>query len=136
MNKALVHDLSLPGLDRFENFCYNIYIIKNRRKSHMTTKEALKVLVQAGHLTAEEAQRIETRAKNEKQEKLKKVREAAVRAMTDYFEVILPDMKREEHEKFVKVLFDELEHDFDKPEPPKKDEDDELLRFLKKIGVA
>lgn len=102
----------------------------------MTTNEALKVLVQAGYLTAEDAQRLETRAKNEKQEKLRKAREVAIRAMTDYFEVILPDMRREEHEKFVKVLFSELEHDFNKPEPPKKDEDDEILRFLKKIGVA
>ena len=102
----------------------------------MTTNEAVKVLVQAGYLTADDVQKIETRAKNEKQEKLKKVREVAIRAMTDYFEVILPDMPREEHEKFVKVLFSELEHDFNKPVPPKKDEDDEILRFLKKIGVA
>ena len=102
----------------------------------MTTNDALKVLVQAGYLTAEDAQRIETKAKNEKQEKLRKAREVAIRAMTDYFEVLLPDMRREEHEKFVKVLFSELECDFNKPAPPKKDEDDEILRFLKKIGVA
>ena len=32
INKALVHDLPLPRLDKRENFCYNIYIIKNGRK--------------------------------------------------------------------------------------------------------
>ena len=101
----------------------------------MNTGDALKVLIQAGYLTAEDAQKIETRAKNEKQEKLKKVREVAERAMADYFEVLLPAIKREEHAKFVKVLFNELEGDLTKP-TPKKEEEDPIKEFLKALGVA
>jgi hypothetical protein len=99
----------------------------------MNTGEALKALIDAGWLTKEEANKIAS--KNEKQEKLKKVREVASRALTDYFNILMPDVSAEENKKFVDFLFKELERGLIPVKKP-KDEDDEIMRFLKKIGVA
>jgi hypothetical protein len=99
----------------------------------MNTGEALKALIDAGWLTKEEANKIAS--KNEEQEKLKKVREVASRALTDYFNILMPDVSAEENKKFVDFLFKELERGLIPVKKP-KDEDDEIMRFLKKIGAA
>lgn len=99
----------------------------------MNTGEALQILVDAGWVTKEEANKIAS--KNEKQEKLKKVREVASRALADYFNTLMPGISAEENKKFIDVLFRELERDLVPVKKP-KDEDDEIMRFLKKIGAA
>lgn len=99
----------------------------------MSTGDALQILVDAGWVTKEEANRIAS--KNEKQEKLKKVREVASRALTDYFNTLMPGIPAEENRKFIDFLFKELERDL---VPTKKpiEADDEIMRFLKRIGAA
>ena len=104
----------------------------------MNTGEALKVLVQAGYLTAEDAKNIEIKANNERNERISTAREVAKRAMADYFVELIPEVNRGEHLKFVGIVFDELEKNLD-PVPKKKpepDPDDEIKKFLKSLGVA
>lgn len=100
----------------------------------MNTGEALQILVDAGWVTKEEAGRITSR--NGEQEKLKKAREVASRALADYFNVLLPGTSADENREFVDALFNQLEKDLKDWNKVKKKEDDEIMRFLKKIGAA
>ena len=99
----------------------------------MIAEDALQVLVNKGWITKEEAGRITSR--NQEQEKLTKVREVASRALTDYFNVLIPGVSAEDNREFVDTLFVQLEKDLKDWSKPKK-EDDEIMRFLKKIGAA
>jgi len=101
----------------------------------MNTGEALKTLVDAGLLTKEKAQEIENKAAaaelaKRQQEKINKVREVAVRAVTDYIDVLCPTKTHEENKKFISILFKELEEDM------KEIERDPIKEFLKMIGAA
>ena len=98
----------------------------------MNTGEALKTLINAGYITKEEADRIERCYNSAKQEKLRKVREVASRALVDYLTVLCPDIDVDEHKRFVTVLFKELEADLIGPD----EEEDSIKKFLKSIGVA
>ena len=100
----------------------------------MIAEDALQVLINKGWLTKEEAEKISSR--NEKQEKLTKAREVASRALTDYFNVLLPGTSADENREFVDALFNQLEKDLKDWNKVKKKEDDEIMRFLKKIGAA
>ena len=100
----------------------------------MNTGDALQILVDAGWVTKEEATKIASR--NKEQEKLIKVREVASRALTDYFNVLLPGTSADENREFVDALFTQLEKDLKDWNKVKKKEDDEIMRFLKKIGAA
>lgn len=98
----------------------------------MNTGEALKTLIDAGYITKEEAGKIERSYNSAKQEKLRKVREVANRALVDYLTVLCPDIDVDEHKRFVTVLFKELEADLKKP----AEEEDPIKAFLKAIGAA
>lgn len=106
----------------------------------MNTGEALKVLVKAGYLTAEDAKDIETKANNKRIARISTAREVAKRAMADYFVTLMPDIDYDEHMKFVRTVFDELEKGLEIPlkKEVKKDPDpdDEIKKFLKSLGVA
>lgn len=98
----------------------------------MNTGEALKTLINAGYITREEADKIERSYNSAKQERLRKVREVANRALVDYLIVLCPDIDVDEHKRFVTVLFKELEADLIGPD----EEEDSIKKFLKSIGVA
>ena len=98
----------------------------------MNTGEALKTLIDAGYITKEEAGKIERAYNSAKQEKLRKVREVANRALVDYLNVLCPDIDVDEHKRFVTVLFKELEADLVEA----NEEEDSIKKFLKSIGVA
>ena len=101
----------------------------------MNAGEALKILVDAGYLTSAEADKINKSKKEaERKAQVGRAREVAERAITDYFCVLLPNIKREEHAKFAKTLFNELEKDLNPP--AEKEEVDPIKEFLKNIGVA
>lgn len=100
----------------------------------MNTGDAIRVLLDAGYITKEEAGRIESNAKNRKQEKIEKAREVAVRALVDYLCVMCDRTPREEHARFVRTLFKELEADM--ADTPKEEEEDPIKTFLKAIGAA
>jgi polyhydroxyalkanoate synthesis regulator phasin len=99
----------------------------------MIAEDALQTLVYKGWITKEEADKITSR--NKEQEKTKKAREVASRALADYFNVLLPGTSADENREFVDTLFTQLEKDLKDWNKPKK-EDDEIMRFLKKIGAA
>lgn len=95
----------------------------------MNTGEALKALIDAGWLTKEEAKKMEEKAAAAaKNEQLDKVRTVVIRSLTDYLCILCPNVKREEHEKFVKFLLKDLEADLASEDP--------IKAFLKSIGVA
>ena len=98
----------------------------------MNTGEALRTLINAGYITKEEAGRIEKSYNSAKQEKLRKVREVANRALVDYLTVLCPGIDVNEHKRFVTVLFKELEVDLNGTD----EEEDSIQKFLKSIGVA
>ena len=101
----------------------------------MNTGDAIKVLLDAGYITKEEAGKIESNAKNRKQEKIEKAREVAVRALVDYLCAMCDKTPREEHTRFVRALFKELEADMIET-PKKEEEEDPIKAFLKAIGAA
>ena len=95
----------------------------------MNTGEALRILIDAGYITKEDAKKIEEKAAAAaRNEKLEKVRTVATRALTDYLCVLCPDIAGGEHEKFVKLLLKNLEADLANEDP--------IKAFLKSIGVA
>lgn len=103
----------------------------------MNTGEALKILVDAGMLTKEEAKKLERKAAADaREEKIKKVREVAVRAFTDYLGVLMGHEKATDKDReFVTEMFKDLEKNIEELKK-KKDEEDPILRFLKSIGAA
>ena len=103
----------------------------------MNTGEALKILVDAGMLTKEEAKELERKAQtNARAEKIRKVREVAVRAFTDYLSALMGhDGVSDEDRAFVTSMFEDLEKELE-AEKKKKDEEDPILKFLKSIGAA
>ena len=103
----------------------------------MNTGEALKILVNAGMITKEEAKEMERKAQaNAREEKVKKVREVAVRAFTDYLGVLMGhENATDEDREFVTAMFKDLERELEEVKKA-KDEEDPILRFLKSIGAA
>jgi hypothetical protein len=106
----------------------------------MNTGEALNVLIKAGYITKEEREELERKAALKAQKsKITAARCVAQRALVDYFAAIMPNEDRKAHERFVNVLFDELEKESDlsaEDPKPKKEVEDPLAKFLKEIGVA
>ena len=104
----------------------------------MNTGDALKILIDAGWVTKEEAKKIADKASAD--EKMRKARSVAERALVDYLFTITKGIPREEHEDFVRIMFDELEKDLKKAtvkeKEPDPDDDEVIRKFLKAIGAA
>ena len=102
----------------------------------MNTGEAMKVLIDAGWVTKEEAKKMEDKAND----KVRKARSVAERALVDYLCVLIAEIPRSEHEDFVESLFNDLEKNLKdevEEEKPRKEEDEDVIaKFLKAIGAA
>lgn len=101
----------------------------------MNTGEAMKILIDAGWVTKEEAKRMMDKAND----KVRKARSVAERALVDYLCVLIAEIPRSEHEDFVETLFNDLEKNLKsevEEEKPQKEEDEIISKFLKAIGAA
>ena len=96
----------------------------------MSTGEAIETLVKAGWLTEETADKIVKKAaeKDKRKENLKKTREVASRALVDYLCILCDATPREEHTRFVTMLFQSLEDEL------KEIPEDPIKAFLKSKG--